>query len=85
MANFYLVLFYNAEIWYLPTLNPPLQTTFIISIALTLCTIYYNDHTSFQDLHTLNNRATPNQLMHYKHALLIYELQNIKEPNQEWV
>ena len=43
------------------------------------------DQTSFEDLHILNQRATPTQIMQYKHSLLLYKLYNRKEPIQEWV
>ena len=42
--------------------------------ALKLCTNYYDDRASFQDLHTLNNKEPPTQQMTNKHALLLYKL-----------
>ena len=85
-SNFYSVLFYNSEIWYLPTLNPhSKQQLLLLANALKLCSNHYVDQISFQDLHTLNTRATPNQFMQYKHALLLYKLFNQQEPIQEWV
>ena len=64
-SNFYPVLFYNSEIWYLPTLNPhsKQQLLSVSANALKLCSNHYVDHISFQDLHNLNTRATPNQFM----------------------
>ena len=53
--------------------------------ALKLCTNYLEDRTSFQALHNLKSRATPDQLMQYKHAILLYNLYNRKKPIQEWV
>ena len=86
-ANFYSVLYYNSEIWHIPTLNPHCKQQLLSASAnaLKLCTTYYNDRTSFEDLHKLNQRATPTQIMQYKHSLLLYKLYNRKEPIQEWV
>ena len=71
----------------MPFLNPHCKQQLLSASAnaLKLCTNYFGDHTSFQDLHSLNNRATQNQLMLYKHALLIFKLYNRKEPIQERV
>ena len=83
-SNFYSVLFYN---WYLPTLNPhsKQQLLSVSANALKLCSNHYVDQISYKNLHTLNTRATPNQFMQYKHALLLYKLFNRQEPIQEWV
>ena len=40
---------------------------------------------SFIQIHTLNNRATPNQLMLYKHALLLYKIWNDKIYSDDWL
>ena len=86
-ANFYSVLFYNSEIWHIPSLNPHSKQQLLSASAnaLRLCTPGNNDRISFEELHVLNQRATPTQIMQYKHSLLLYKLYNRKEPIQEWV
>ena len=75
-ANFYSVLYYNSEIWHIPSLNPHSKQQLLLASAnaLKLCTQYYNDQISFEELHVLNKRATPTQIMQYKHSLLLYKL-----------
>ena len=40
---------------------------------------------SFIDLHKLNKRATPNQLLIYKHALLLFNLYNENQLAADWL
>ena len=35
-------------------------------------------------IHNLNNRATPEKILLYKHALALYRLYNCNEPTLEW-
>ena len=59
-SNFYTVLYYNSEIWHLPSLNPYLKGLLLSasSKALKICTPSYNLSMSYNDLHVINNRAT---------------------------
>jgi hypothetical protein len=36
-------------------------------------------------IHEINNRATPNRLMIYKHAIVLHKLYNQRQPLAEWV
>ena len=77
-SNFYLILYYNSEIWHLPNLDP-ISKSHLLSAsasALKICTITYNREMSFRELHILNLRATPNQFLNYKHAILLYNVYN---------
>ena len=47
--------------------------------------VHPNPMTSFLDLHKNNKRANPDQLMKYKHSLLLYKLYNSKDYNEDWV
>jgi hypothetical protein len=60
-ANFYSILYYNTEIWHLPTLNPILKNHFLAAsaTALKLYNPSYNKSMSYTTLHSINNRATP--------------------------
>ena len=38
----------------------------------------------FERIHSLNNRATPEQILSYKHSLALYRLYNCNKPTFEW-
>jgi hypothetical protein len=86
-SNFYSILFYNSEIWYIPSLNPYLknQIKSTSANALKICTPSYHKYMSFEILHKINNRALPDQMMMYKHALLLYKLYQFRTPTLEWI
>ena len=86
-ANFYSILFYNSEIWHIPTLNPHSKQLLLASSAkaLKLC---IKDHTilySYENIHSLTKRATPQQLSTFKHAILLYKLYNNSMSTLDWV
>jgi hypothetical protein len=86
-ANFYSVLYYNSEIWHINCLSPNLKE-FLLSTsakALILCQKQVNRSISFIDLHRIHNRATPDQMLKYKHALLLHSLYNNNRPSMEWL
>ena len=60
-SNFYLVLYYNSEIWNIPSLGFKLKQKLLSasSSALKLCTPTYNDRMSFLESHNINKRPTP--------------------------
>ena len=86
-SNFYSILFYNSEIWHLPNLNVNLKHALFVASAncLKMCLNYPNEMISYQDLHKLTNRATPEMLAHYKLALSLYKVFNDKSPLNEWL
>ena len=45
----------------------------------------YNQMMSFERLHTTNDRATPTQMMEYKHAILLYKLFNGTDMSNDWI
>ena len=53
--------------------------------ALKICTPNYNRFMSFLDLHLINNRALPSQIISYKHALTLHRLISNKIPTFEWL
>ena len=67
-SNFYSVLYYNSEIWHLPTLKANLKKNLrsASANALKLCTKNYNYFMTFDQLPMINNCAQPNQIMKYK-------------------
>ena len=40
---------------------------------------------SFKQIHTINKRATPSQILLYKHSLLLFKIWNTDTYSQEWM
>ena len=85
-SNYYSTLYYNSEVWLLPTLQPRLKQKLLSASAAPLkYTIRnYDNMISFDKLHYLNQRATPNQLTTYKHALLLHKTYNDENMALNW-
>ena len=83
-SNYLSILYYNADVWLLPTLNPQLKQKLLsVSAApLKLCTRMYDRSMSFNTLHTLNKRDTPKQFTTYRHAILLHKVYNDETTNQ---
>ena len=81
------ILYYNSEIWHLPCLNPTLKQKLLSASAapLKLTTTNYHQMISYDLLHYINKRATPNQITSYKHALLLHKTYNDEESNLNWI
>lgn len=86
-SNFYSILYYNSEIWHLPKLNPLLKNHLLAAsaTALKICTPSFNRSMSYITLHSINQRATPSQMMLYKHAILLFKIFNNQQPPQDWM
>jgi hypothetical protein len=86
-ANFYSILYYNSEKWHLPKLNPILKNHLLAAsgTVLKLCTPSYNKSMSYTTLHSINNRATPSQMMLYKHSIFLYKTPDQQQPPKEWI
>ena len=86
-SNFYSILYYNSEIWHIPKLKPCLKNKLksASANALKLITRNYDRMMSFNDLHSVNNRALPDQMLKYKHALLLFNIYNNEVPHFEWL
>jgi hypothetical protein len=65
MAKFYTILWYNADIWLLPSLNQVLKKQLLTATAKTLklCTPTYHYLMSYETPHELNTRTPPIQMM----------------------
>ena len=86
-ANFYSVLFYNSEIWHIPSLNPNSKQHLLAASARALL-VCKNDSSvlhSYIDLHKITKHATPNQILIYKHAILLFKLYNNTQSSLEWI
>ena len=73
--------------WHIPTLKPPLQQL-LLSASANVVKLAQNKndmYESFIDVHKSCKRATPNQMITYKHAILLHKLYNPNQPQADWV
>ena len=86
ISNFYLILYYNSEIWHIPTLKATIKIKLLsasaFSKAFRVCTSYIDFGQSFQNLQQMCKRATPEKIMKYKMALCLIKLYNQKPRNE---
>ena len=75
-SNYYSVLYYNSEIWHLPTLGPQHKQKLMSASAnaLKLCLSQLPLNTSHESIHRLAKRGTTTQMSLYKHPLQLYKL-----------
>ena len=57
----------------------------VSAAPLKICTCLYDRTMSYETLHSLNNRATPNQFCTYRHALLLHKVYNNQNPNNDTI
>ena len=55
------------------------------ALPLKLCIFNYDRNISYQSLHTISKRANPNQIIIYKHALLLHKIYNDKTNSLVWL
>ena len=86
-SNYFSILYYNSEIWHLPTLNPEIKQHLLSASAnaLKLAQRHPDRMESFINIHNTLKRATPHNLMVFKHAVLLHKLFNNQNPPLEWV
>ena len=86
-ANFYSILYYNADIWLLPSLTRPAKKALLSASAapLKLCCNTYHTLMSYNHLHKVLNRPTPNDYTKYYHALLLHKTQNNQTQSKDWL
>ena len=86
-ACYYSVLYYNADIWMIPSLSPALKQKLLAasSQVLRISTRNFDRMTSYQRLHSIAKRATPDQICQYKHALLLHKTYNDSDQGKEWL
>ena len=85
-ANFYSILFYNSEVWHLPTLKPEIKQHLLSASAnaLKIAQNHPDRMESFINIHNNAKRATPEKLLLFKHAVLLHKLFNNQTPSLEW-
>ena len=79
-SNFYSILYYNSEIWHLPSLKPTLKQKLLSASAraLKVCNSYADNTMSFEAIHELCKRATPSKMQKYKLAICLHKIYNIE-------
>ena len=84
---FFSILYYNSEVWHLPTLKPPLKQLILSASAnaLKLSQSRPDAYESFINVHKSCNRALPEQFIVYKHAILLHKLYNNHQPQADWI
>ena len=79
-SHFYSVLYYNANIWLTPDLTNALKQNLLSISACALRSCMYNNlELSFDRLHAINKKCTPNQIMLYQLSLSLYKTFNVPE------
>ena len=63
-ACYYLFLYFNADIWLMPSLSPVLKQKLLAASfqVLRIPTKNYDKMTSFERMHSVANRATPERI-----------------------
>ena len=86
ISNYYSILYYNAEIWLIPSLTRQAKTHLYSASAnpLKMCYPFYDTSISFERLHSITKRPPPDSIMKFKHALLLHKTYNSTKPNKDW-
>ena len=87
IANYYSVLFYNSEIWLLPSLTRPIKQILLSASAAPLKMYCHTYHSlmSYETLHYVSKHPTPNDYTKYNHALLLYKTHNNTNQTSDWL
>ena len=86
-SNYFSILYYNSEIWHLPTLNHQVKQHLLSASAnaLKVAQRHPDPMESFLNIHHTMKRATPEKLLTFKHAVLLHKLYNDQSPSFDWV
>ena len=86
-SNVYSILYYNSEIWHLPSLKHNLKQKLLgVSAKAIKVSMYYPDPMiSFIKIHEMNKRAPPETMLLYKLSIQLFKLYNQNEHSLEWV
>ena len=85
-SNFYSVLYYNCEIWQIPSLKTNLKRKLLTASAkaIKMCLNYDTSNISYENMHKIVHRSTPENFLLYKHALALYKLYWSDDPTFEF-
>ena len=85
-SNYYSILYYNSEIWLIPSLTVANKKR-LLSTSTNALKLAYNYRLHFIShiaIHNMARRATPSMLTNYKLALMLYNLYNSVSYSIEW-
>ena len=85
-TNFFSILYLNCKVWHLPTLKPKIKQHPLSASAnaLKLAQHYPKWMESSVNIHKNVNRATPEKVLIFKHAVILHKLFNTKTSSLEW-
>ena len=86
-SNFYSQLYYNCEIWLMPSLSPVLKQQVLAASARALRLLNNTSdlRTSYEQLHKLQGRATPTNMMKYRLSIQLFTLYNGEDMSDDWL
>ena len=86
-SNFYSVLYYNADIWLIPSLKKEFKSKLLSTSAapLKLCCYGYDRSISYERLHTIVKYPTPAQKTIYNHSILLHKIYNDPHESNDWL
>ena len=86
-SNVFSIMYYNSEIWHLPTLNLALKRKLFSASAgaIKTCMYYPDPMLSFDRIHSINKRASPDSYMKYNLAIQLFKLYNSNDYSLEWL
>ena len=85
-ATVFSILYYNSESWHMQSLKQSIKQKIMSSSAgvLKACMKFNLRMISFERIHTMNNIATPKQILLYKNSLALFRLYYLNVPTLEW-
>ena len=86
-SNYYSILYYNSEVWMISSLKVILKNNLLSASANAIKMAFHYPKTliSYNNLHQMAERATPEMFSKYKLALLLYKIYNTHIPQDEWI
>ena len=86
-SNVFSILYYNSEIWHLPSLKAPLKQKLLsVSARALKMSMYYPDRMiSYENIHKMNQRAPPESMLLYRLSIQLFKLYNTNDHSLEWI
>ena len=86
-SNVFSILYYNSEIWHLPSLKAPLKQKLLsVSARALKMSMYYPDRMiSYKNIHKMNRRALPDSMLLYRLSIQLFKLYNTNDHSLEWI
>ena len=84
---YYSKLYYGSEVWHLPgrTMAQNKKLKLASANAIRSCDNRLTIYDTHTHIHSLANRALPDQMINYKHAITMYKLFNHCQPETEFI